>query len=48
MVLIHRCRPGVIGRQRQGQMIVIPQQQSIKIRRAAINVLIRAKAVGHA
>ena len=40
VILVHRCRTGVISRQRQCQMIVIPQQQRIQIGRAAIDVLI--------
>ena len=35
-------------RERQGQVIVIPQQKSVKIGRTTINVLIRVEAVGHA
>ena len=48
VVLVDRGRPGVIGSQGQGQMIVIPQEQSIQIGRTTINVLLRAEAVGHA
>ena len=48
MVLVYRCRPGVIGGQRQRQVIVILHQQRIQIRCAPIDVLICAKAVGHA
>src|SRR5260370_41429783 len=48
VIFVHRCRTGVVSRQRQCQAVVIAQQQGVQISRAAIDVLIGTEAIAHA
>ena len=48
VVLVYCAGPGIVGGQRQRQVVVIAGQQRIQIGRAAANILVRLIAVFHA
>jgi hypothetical protein len=48
VVLVDRSRSGVISRQRQREMIVIPQQERIQVSCSTLDVLVCTEAVGYA
>src|SRR5579862_215892 len=45
MVLVYRGRSGVVGRQRQGEVVVVAGEQGVEVGGSALDVLIGTKAV---